>query len=352
MPKNITVSQNNQNYCKAESGCNISFITPYSNPTTCGTSDATTTDVKCGLERSNSTTSCFDGSIKNDFLDIKNEFTQFVEINITNENTYSNPYFIGSLATNKCVSRFGIQDPFAATSQRTGSPFDASESNAALGIILMDTFSQDLADPTGNGSGGLLFRPVSNNLDLGVIHDYESYGSALASFGSDAGSVYTQVGKSRSLHYVCYASSEAFGRNLFTDNYYYLNLNKNLGNINSCKDTTKDSGPYVSPVPPQKSFDEIPGFLPVMGIPLTNYALGNGQQSVMFSSFLGKEFNQNPTENLTYVRSYVQDSNPINGVNKAINMTTGIGSRWSFELSETPEINSGASVLCGVEAER
>jgi len=334
-------------YCDSDPTCNYTHATTPQNYNTATECHETTNPVNDPLVFT---------KLYDDFLSVKNETSQLFDFRHRLNNSYSHPFFIGSLATNKCVSRFGIQDPQATSSYTIGSRF-WSEWNTSLGIILMDSFSQDITDDSGKGEKGLKFTPISNSLDLGVIHDYEYNGSNIATFGS-SGSHYSYVGANRSQSKLCCTKLSTDNYNCgsyFTNNYFYLNLSpapSRLGECSSEPSTPVDDGGLGRINTPRQNYTTLPGYMPVLGIPVTSVAMGPNAIYPSLSSFLGKELNSPSTDDYTYVRSFVADPNPISGNPKMINMSTGVGSRWSYELSETPDINSGSSVLCAVEAEK
>jgi hypothetical protein len=81
-------------------------------------------------------------------------------------------------------------------------------------------------------------------------------------------------------------------------------------------------------------------FLPILGLPLSNAKnINSDQQQVDFASFLGgNQFGESPSDKKTYGRFYSADRTG----NKIINMSTGFGGRWSYELSESGTLNNGA----------
>lgn len=346
-PYNIKVSAFSSAYCANNPTCDYNHASTPGNFNTANECHESTNPVN--------ESSVF-SQLTADFLSKKNETSQLYDYRHHYKNSYSHPFFIGSLATNKCVSRFGIQDPYATSSYTIGGRF-WSEFNTSLGILLMDSFAQDITDDTNDGAKGLKFTPISNTLDLGVIHDYEYNGANIATFGS-SGSHYSFVGTNRSQSRLC-CSEISPGQfdcaTYFTNNYFYLNLSPLASKLGECASTPTspvDDGGLGRINTPRQSYSSLPGFMPVLGIPVTQAAMGPNAVYPSLSSFLGKELNSPSSADYTYVRAFVADPNPISGTSKMINMSTGAGSRWSYELSETPEINSGASVLCAVEAEK
>ncbi|MBL7543703.1 MAG: fibronectin type III domain-containing protein [Bdellovibrionaceae bacterium] len=73
-------------------------------------------------------------------------------------NYMNSPYFIGTPATENCVSRWGAQDPISHTS------FDGNNT------VMADTFVR-----TNIGTNPPVFSPVASDSDSGVIYDWGNY---------------------------------------------------------------------------------------------------------------------------------------------------------------------------------
>ncbi len=331
---NNTVPRMSNNYCSTPGGCTLTTnsISGFS---------PTATD-------SDGATLSFPDDFLTTYMDPRNEST-YISANGTNTvgNSYSNRFFSGSLATNKCVSRFGMQDPYPSTGMNVGSGISTNYSTA-MGIIFSDKFRQtSTAAKTTNPP---VFVPISNNLDFGVYYDYTyNQGSSAIEF-SNASTGYSATGYNGSHNLSCTDATTGVVGISFTNNFFYLtNLLTVLTDTTSC--ASNASGSLASLIKqPQRNQSTFSGYLPILGIPLTSYASGLNvaQSQVDYASFLySNQFARTPSSLQSYGRFY---SISTNGTT-TVNMSSGVGGRWSYELSESGTLNNGGSAWCAVEAE-
>ena len=289
--------------------------------------------------------SSFPSSYLNVFLDPKNENAQIGTNGLTPGNGFSNRYFIGSLATNQCVSRFGLQDPSPSGPFAAGSSFTSNEASA-MGIFFTDAFQQN--STLTKSTNPPIYQPVSNSVDYGVYYDYTyNNGSTTILFAND-NSGYTATGYNGSSTLTCSDNVVGYSQSYFTNNYYYLSSGFNaLATAPACSSSGARTFATLA-WQPQRNQTVFTGYLPILGLPLTQYAtaLNSTQQQVNFSSFLfGNEFASSSSNLQAYGRFYSVSTSPV-----TVYMSSGYGSRWSFEISESNGLNSGGLAWCAVEA--
>lgn len=289
------------------------------------------------------------GTYTSFFLDPRNEMAQIGTYYMRPGNGNSNSFFIGSLATNKCVSRYGSQDPFASA-YSIGGGIDAGDI-APTGIFLSDQFRQ-----TSNASmttTAPIFEPYNNSLDLGVANDYRYPNPSnlnqlidiKISNGTDG---YSLTGMNGNATATC-AAADGSTDTWFANNFFYLTSSSTAGqSITAAQCPSPVNGSTRLTVDPTRNNTDFPGYLPILGIPLSRATQINGNQDqVDFNNFLfSNQFGATPATQNTRIRYYA------NSFNEIMNMTTGVGSRWSFEISSsaTP-INNFGQAWCAVEAE-
>lgn len=277
----------------------------------------------------------------NDYLNEKNEVAQVSTTSTQGGNSYSQQFFIGSLATNKCKSRFGMQDPYASLSRTVGSGFH-TDLDTAMGFVFSDQFIQ--RSTASLSSNPPIFIPTSNPLDFGVSYDYRyNLGANSIQFSTDTQG-YSFAGKTGSRSLTCTDPVNDITHHWFADNFYYL-LNVDRAEQTVTCAAASSSLNFID----SRSETSFPGYLPILGIPLSNATnLNPLQDQVSFSSFLyGSNFAATPTSRQTYARFYASD----NSGNRVVNMSSGFGSRWSFEISQSSEFNNAGSVWCARELE-
>lgn len=290
------------------------------------------------------------GTYTDIYLDPRNENAQVTRNNSIGGNSNSNAFFIGSLATNKCLSRYGSQDPFSSASAGNGGGIYAGD-RAPSGIFFSDQFRQ--TSNASMGSNSPVFEPFNNSLDLGVANDYRypnpSNTNQLIdikfSNGTDG---YSLSGHNGSASATCTAldgSQETW----FTDNFFYLTSTSTAGiNITQAYCPSPVNNSTRLTLDPQRNNADFPGYLPILGLPLSRATQINGNQDqVDFNNFLfSNQFGATPATQNTRVRFYAT------AYNEVVNMTSGVGSRWSFEISSSDsDINNQGQAWCAVEAE-
>jgi hypothetical protein len=198
-----------------------------------------------------------------------------------------------------------------------------------------------------------IFEPYNNSLDLGVANDYRYPNPSnlnqlidiKLSNGTDG---YSLTGHNGSASATCTAVDGATN-SWFTDNFFYLTSNSTAAlNITVAQCPSPQNGSTRLTVDPTRNNTDFPGYLPILGIPLSRATQINGNQDqVDFNNFLfANQFGATPATQNTRIRYYATAYNEI------VNMTTGVGSRWSYEISSSASpINNQGQAWCTVEAE-
>lgn len=106
-------------------------------------------------------------NILDNFLDPRNESTQITLPGSHQENHNSAPFYIGSLATNKCLTRYGNQDMIGSSN-----PSQHINYLTTSGFYLSDQFLQT-KPPVAGIVTNPVFVPYENSFDVGVISDYK-----------------------------------------------------------------------------------------------------------------------------------------------------------------------------------
>lgn len=335
LSKNTTVPRISDAYCSQNGGCTRSTNSVGNLPITAPTSDSDGAPIN------------FPADFMSAYLDPRNETTQIsVSGSGASGNLMMNRFFSGSLATNKCVSRFGMQDPFASVSLTAGAGF-TTQYRSSLGIILSDQFKQtSTLNMTTNPP---VFVPISNNLDFGVFYDYTYNNSSSTIEFSNANTGYSNTGFNGNDRRTCTSAVTGVSISWFTNNFFYLTGNLTaMADPTTCASDASGSTASLS-IQPQKNQSSFGGYLPVLGLPLSIYAaaLNTAQSVVDFASFLfGNQFSESPDKRQSYGRFFYDTA-----TTGTVNMSTGIGGRWSYELSKSDTVNNGGTAWCAVEAE-
>lgn len=338
--KNSTVPRLSLNYCNNISGCNI---TESADTLSSSFVDGTRSDFDNNIINFNSTTNDYITS----FLDPRNEVAHLHDLRVASGNGFSSQFFIGSLATNKCTSRFGLQDPFSTSGVSSGGAF-ATFHNTSFGYILSDQFIQRAT--TNMNSTSPVFESVSNPLDLGVAYDYKYNNGANSIQFSNTTSGYSSVGINGNESITCTDTDNSNSQTWYRNNFFYLTSTTTNSTVISCATPNgANSSAYLATIA-QKSETDFSGFLPILGLPLSNAKNINSDQDQMdFSGFLyGNQFAQSSSSRRTYAR-FLASTNAAG--NTVVNMSTGTGGRWSYEISESGSINNAGSAWCAQEAE-